>query len=153
MIADYFTKPLQGMIFRKLLDMIMGNTDIVLPTDEPDNKPTGIPMVATPQESRSVLESDTGNDRSPRSLTVRRTCDTSGVPPVPRARALTTNIDSGAPTTSKPVQNKTLSWADVTRQRTKRVSKGSLFLRNLSQRRLISNPTVATLTGRCQGRH
>jgi hypothetical protein len=32
MIADYFTKPLQGIIFQKLWDMIMGNTDIA-PTD------------------------------------------------------------------------------------------------------------------------
>ena len=30
MIADYFTKPLQGVIFRELRDMIMGNTDIAL---------------------------------------------------------------------------------------------------------------------------
>jgi hypothetical protein len=34
MIADYFTKPLQGMIFRQLRDMIMGNTDIALPTEQ-----------------------------------------------------------------------------------------------------------------------
>jgi hypothetical protein len=77
MIADYFTKPLQGMIvFRKLRDMIMGNKDIVLPTDKLDNEPNGIPTVARPRESRSVLESDIVNDRPPRSLTVLRACDT-----------------------------------------------------------------------------
>jgi hypothetical protein len=76
MIADYFTKPLQGMLFRKLRDMIMGNIDIALPTDELDNEPSGIPTVAIPREYRSVLESDITNDRPPRSLTVLRACDT-----------------------------------------------------------------------------
>jgi hypothetical protein len=31
MTADYFTKRLQGLIFRQLRDMIMGNTEIALP--------------------------------------------------------------------------------------------------------------------------
>jgi hypothetical protein len=34
MIADYFTKPLQGLIFQQLRDMIMGNTDTALPTEQ-----------------------------------------------------------------------------------------------------------------------
>ncbi len=37
MVADYFTKALQGMIFRKLRDMIMGNKTIALPTDPVTN--------------------------------------------------------------------------------------------------------------------
>ena len=32
MIADYFTKPLQGRLFKKLRDYIMGNT--VIPLEE-----------------------------------------------------------------------------------------------------------------------
>jgi hypothetical protein len=132
MIADYFTKPLQGMIFRKLRDMIMGNTDIVLPMDEPDNEPIGIPMVATPRESRSVLGSDIGIDMPSRSLTVRRVCNTPKGPPALRASTRITNTDSAAPKASKPVQSKSLSWADIVSGQTKRVSKGSLFLRNLS---------------------
>jgi hypothetical protein len=46
MIADYVTKPLQGMVFRKLWDMIMGNTDIALPTDKLGSttyQPVGFP--------------------------------------------------------------------------------------------------------------
>ena len=33
MLAEYFTKPLQGALFQKMKDMIMGNTDIPLPTE------------------------------------------------------------------------------------------------------------------------
>ncbi len=50
MVADYFTKPLQGALFTKFRDMIMGNTIIALPTDDS----VGIPA-ASPQESKSVL--------------------------------------------------------------------------------------------------
>jgi hypothetical protein len=143
LIADYFTKPLQGMIFRKLRDMIMGNTDIVLPTNEPDNEPIGIPMVATPRESRSVLGSDIGNDMPPRSLTVLRACDTptgtptgpTGTPtgqPARRVSTRITNDDSGAPKTSKLVSGKTVSWAEIASLRTTRAGKCPLFLRNLS---------------------
>jgi hypothetical protein len=53
MIADYFTKPLHGLIFRQLRDMIKGNTPIALPTDS--GQTSGIPAVSTQQESRSVL--------------------------------------------------------------------------------------------------
>ena len=57
MIADYFTKPLQGQLFRQLRDMIMGNTEMALPTDtiESTSVENGIPAELTPQESRSVL--------------------------------------------------------------------------------------------------
>jgi hypothetical protein len=57
-IADFFTKPLQGLIFRQLQDMIMGYTDIALPTEQASftvNQSKGIPTVPTQQESRSVL--------------------------------------------------------------------------------------------------
>jgi hypothetical protein len=143
-IADYFTKPLQGMIFRKLQDMIMGTTDIVLPTDELDNEPNGIPTVATPRESRSVLGSDIGNDRPPRSLRVLRARDTpTDTPtdptgtqtgkPVRRARRRTINGDSGgAPKASKPVLSKAVSWAEIASLRTTRAGKCPLLLRNLS---------------------
>jgi hypothetical protein len=58
MIADYFTKALQGALFSELLDMIMGNTDIPLPS--PMNKrvsdpSVGIPVVTTNPESRSAV--------------------------------------------------------------------------------------------------
>jgi hypothetical protein len=59
MVADYFTKALEGMIFRQLRDIIMGNTDIALPTDVVHltaDKTSGIPAVLTQQESRSVLK-------------------------------------------------------------------------------------------------
>jgi hypothetical protein len=58
MIVDYFTKPLQGLLFRQLRDMIMGNTDIALPTDTVSrtaDQTSGIPVVSTEQESRSVF--------------------------------------------------------------------------------------------------
>jgi hypothetical protein len=73
MLADYFTKPLQGVLFRKLRDMIMGNTDIVLPTDtttNPSVQTKGIPVVPTPQESRSVLKSEKVTNASPCSRNV-----------------------------------------------------------------------------------
>jgi hypothetical protein len=57
-IADYFTNPLQGLIFRQLRDMIMGNADIALSTEQASvtiNQSKGIPAVPTQQESMSVL--------------------------------------------------------------------------------------------------
>jgi hypothetical protein len=107
MVADYFTKALQGAIFRKLRDMIMGNTEIALPTDvigPTADKTNGIPVVSTQQESRSVLKKNIKQDGPPRSLTV-----------LP-ARA---KMDGAAiPGTSNLVERKrTLSWADVARGR------------------------------------
>jgi hypothetical protein len=104
-VADYFTKALQGAIFRKLRDMIMDNTEIALPTDVIGpiaDKTNGIPVVSTQQESRSVLKKNIEQDRPPLSLTV-----------LP-ARA---KMD-GAPIhdTSNLVERKrTMSWADVAR--------------------------------------
>jgi len=61
MIADFFTKPLQGVLFKKLRDMIMGNTTIKLPSDMTtlsDDETKGIPIVSPQLESRSVLEGE-----------------------------------------------------------------------------------------------
>jgi hypothetical protein len=84
MIADYFTKPLQGLLFRRLRAMIMGNTDIV-PTDQPlvqpdgvttfNNQPptaklNGIPPIVECEESRSVLKDEQEAGSSLFSLTV-----------------------------------------------------------------------------------
>jgi hypothetical protein len=78
MVADYFAKALQGMIFRKLRDMIMGNTYIALPTDlvhhNADKNTSGIPAVLTHQESRSVLKKKFESGGSPRSLMVLPAC-------------------------------------------------------------------------------
>ena len=53
MLADYFTKPLQGVLFRRLRDMIMGNSPITLPSDPvPSDR---IPAPISQLESRSVL--------------------------------------------------------------------------------------------------
>jgi hypothetical protein len=68
MIANYFTKPLQGLIFRKLRDMIMGNTDIALPTEKVSvtmNQSKAIPAVLPQQESRSVLGKEVEINSSP----------------------------------------------------------------------------------------
>jgi hypothetical protein len=57
MVADYFTKPQQGLLFRQMRDMIMGNTDIELPAEEniATEQMIGIPTGSSPLESRSVL--------------------------------------------------------------------------------------------------
>jgi hypothetical protein len=73
MIADYFTKALQGALFWKLCDMIMGNTNIPLPLEMNMNTPdssTGIPDGTTLKESRSVLKDEIAVNRLPCSLTV-----------------------------------------------------------------------------------
>jgi hypothetical protein len=62
MIADYFTKALQGALFVKLRNMIMGNTDIPLPSNTSSvvaDPSIGIPDGSTLQESRSVLKDET----------------------------------------------------------------------------------------------
>jgi hypothetical protein len=113
MLADYFTKPLQGLIFRQLRDMIMGNTDIPLPKSTVD-KTNGIPMAQTPPESRSVLESELKINRSPRSLTVLPTRVgqvTSSPLTVLPVSVRTSNLVGQ---TSKRVASKlALSWAQI----------------------------------------
>jgi hypothetical protein len=72
-VADYFTKPLQGIIFQQLQDMITVNTNIALPMDTVMStavQTNGIPAVSTQQESRSVLESEIVIDKSLQSHTV-----------------------------------------------------------------------------------
>ena len=74
MLADYFTKPLQGALFWKLRDMVIGNTDIPLPSDVTtsvlSDPSIGIPDGSTLQESRSVLKDEIAVGGSPRSLSV-----------------------------------------------------------------------------------
>jgi hypothetical protein len=51
-ITDFFANPLQGMIFQKLQNMIMGNTHIALPRDDlsdTTDQASGIPDVSTQQ--------------------------------------------------------------------------------------------------------
>jgi hypothetical protein len=84
MIADYFTKTLQGLIFRQLWDMIMGNTDIALSTDQVSSdtyQTSRIPAVAAQQESRSVLGKKGVIDLSPPSLKILSASD----PPASRS--------------------------------------------------------------------
>jgi hypothetical protein len=73
MIAAYFTKSLQGVLFQQLRDMIMGNVDIALPTGVAGgtaDSTDGIPVVSTPQGSRSVLDKENETSSSLFSLTV-----------------------------------------------------------------------------------
>jgi hypothetical protein len=112
MVADYFTKPLQGVIFRKLRDMIMGNTDIALPTNA--TVPTkGILDVLPPQESRSVLKSELpcstvlpARVRVPNKLTSPLTV----LPTNLRTTNTTNNVVTQA---SKQVSRLALSWAQI----------------------------------------
>ena len=107
MIADYFTKPLQGILFRQLRDMVMGNTDIALPSGAVNSttaQTNGIPAVVTQPESRSVLEHENEISRSPRLITV-----------LPASVSTTGHTSHTGP--SKPVVGKrTLSWADIARR-------------------------------------
>jgi hypothetical protein len=103
LVADYFTKPLQGMIFQQLRDMIMGSTDIALPTgtfSSTTDQMSRIPAVPTQQESRSVLDNEIKICGLPRLLTV-----------------LPVYIKANDNTVRKPsklvVGNGRLSWADI----------------------------------------
>ena len=50
MIANYFTKPLQRLLFRQMRDVIMGNKEMALPTNKVDSASVqiGIPAESTP---------------------------------------------------------------------------------------------------------
>jgi hypothetical protein len=105
MIADYFTKALQGAMFKKLRDMIMGKTDIPLPTDVIKNIPDpsiGIPDGPTIPESRSVLKDVID---SPRSLSVLPAFGT-------RARKEV----SVRPVSERAASTRAVSWAEIVRR-------------------------------------
>ena len=73
MVADYFTKPLQGILFRQLRDMIMGSAPIPLPSNTIDidrDLTSRIPAALTQPESRSVLVGEGKTGRPPRSQLV-----------------------------------------------------------------------------------
>ena len=106
MIADYFTKPLQGVLFRQLRDMIMGNVDIALPTDAAvgtTTSPDGIPAVSTPPGSRSVLGKECELGSSLFSLTV---LPAYGKDPRSKISMPTANKASEKP-------SRAVSWADI----------------------------------------
>jgi hypothetical protein len=105
MLADYFTKPLQGALFRKLRAMIMGQVDIALPLDQPTVQSDGIPPVSKREESRSVLEKVSEARSSLFSLTV-----------LPAHRRIIKPPGGGKiEIHSKPVPSKksTVTWADI----------------------------------------
>jgi hypothetical protein len=105
MIADYFTKALQGAPFTKLRGVIMGKTDIPLPSDVAKNvtdPSVRIPDGLTHQESRSVLKNKTACG-SPRALTVLPVCGSDGC----KAASVASNA-------SEPVDSEqTVTWAEI----------------------------------------
>jgi hypothetical protein len=106
MLADYFTKPQQGMLFQQMRNMILGKTEIALPTDTPTSVTDlqyGIPAVSTPQESRSVLVNEIGSPRS--LLTV--------LPAFGKANDAGMTTNDPRQTSNMVVSKRTLSWADV----------------------------------------
>jgi hypothetical protein len=108
MIADYFTKPLQGVLFRKLRAMIMGHVDIALPDDQVTDQAVRIPPIAKCAESRSVLEGEkvAGSiHSSPSPLSVLPAHRRVIKPP----RGERTEILSN----TVPSKKATLTWADV----------------------------------------
>jgi hypothetical protein len=107
MIADYFTKALQGAAFWKLRDMIMGNADIALPTGtlEMSSDPSvGILAGVTPAESRSVLKEKHKNDGSPGVLTVL---------PAFRSKMVKSTITTEAGPSKPVTSTRTVSWAEI----------------------------------------
>jgi hypothetical protein len=104
-IADYFTKALQGALFAKLQDVIMGKTDIPLPSDvakSVTDPSVRIPDGLTHPESRSVLKNKTAGG-SPHALTVLPVCGSDGR----KAASVVSNA-------SKPVDSKqTVTWAEI----------------------------------------
>jgi hypothetical protein len=120
MIGDYFTKPLQGLIFRQLRDMIMGNTYIALPTDQVSSdtdQTSGIPAVAAQQESRSVLVKKGVIDPSPPSIKILSASN----PPASGStrKDVCEPAHTCTPRVHEPHAAKAtpaLSWADVARK-------------------------------------
>jgi hypothetical protein len=114
MVANYFTKPLQGIIFRTLQDMIMGNTDIDLPSNTINgtDKTFGIPAVSTSQESRSALENEIEIDRSPRFLPVS-SASVARQKMAPALTVLSAYDKAGSKSSKLVVSKRTLSWAEI----------------------------------------
>ena len=114
MLADYFTKPLQGLLLKQLRDMIMGITKIALPPeteDEAANKTERIPVPAANQESRSVLGSNIVSGNSQSTLTILPTYGSRIKKPTDKA-AVTAGIDV-APGTRTNANKPTVSWAEI----------------------------------------
>jgi hypothetical protein len=111
MIADYFTKALQGALFWKLRDVIMGDTNIPLPLEMNMNTPdpsTGIPDGTTLKESRSVLKDKIAVSGSPRSLTV-----------LPAFGIKTRqSVPTGPGSKKYMASKKTLTWAKIASENT-----------------------------------
>jgi hypothetical protein len=121
MLADYFTKPQQGLLFRQMRDMIMGNTDIALPSDKKTSttdQPNGIPAVLTPLESRSVLN----NKDVTVVLTDRPTSTTDNDEHSSRMKNAVDRLSSQAKKTPMEhrrvvtAQKRTISWAEIARK-------------------------------------
>jgi hypothetical protein len=130
MVADSFTKPLQGVIFRQLWDIIMGNTTIKLPLDiisNTNDKASGIPAVSTQQKSRSVLEIENEIMESPHSPTVSSTY----VRTQPEKNRSGVHLLTGLPVYGKindntienpsnmVIRKRILSWAEIAGRRRK----------------------------------
>jgi hypothetical protein len=118
MIADYFTKPLQGVLFKQLRDMIMGNIDISLPPDEasqevPTVAPSGIPPARPRLESRSVLGNETAKLAQARPA---RASILTVLPGKPASISKLAESENHPLANSKPISSKpSLSWADIAR--------------------------------------
>ena len=113
MIADYFTKALQGATFRRLRDMIMGNTEIPLPSDLPKkhiDPSFRITEHKTVLESRSVLKGESARSGSPRDITVVPMAGEKTLKQVSPRNDLREHADG------MKANEKVLSWADVVRR-------------------------------------
>jgi hypothetical protein len=112
MIADYFTKALQGALFAKLRDMIVGKTDTPLPSDvakSVTDTPVRIPDGLTHPESRSVFKNKIAVGGSPRALTVLPVCGSDGRKAASVASNTSKPVDSEQPVDSM----QTVTWAEI----------------------------------------
>ena len=99
MVADYFTKALQGTAFRYMRDMIMGNIPIPLPptnTDDDTHATNGGTAPTAAQAPRSVLKNETNHAGASSILRVSSALPTGKIP----TRKLRTD-------------GKTMTWAAI----------------------------------------